>query len=252
METSRYLACLRHDAARLRAVAADNPELPVPSCPDWTVADLVAHVAQAYQHKTECIRQGKLPKPWPPPPTGAEPVEEFDRSLAELLAEFDKHQPTDRAATWYDPDQSVGFWIRRMAQETVIHRVDAELAISDVTAVPTDLALDGIAEVLGIFLGWASVEDVRREGPDSWPALASTDERVVVVRAGDSAWSVRPTPQGVQVSPGATPDPAATVSGDPVDLLLWLWRRGGDDKLAVHGDPRPVSALHDLMHTATQ
>ncbi|HEX2419673.1 MAG TPA: maleylpyruvate isomerase family mycothiol-dependent enzyme [Micromonosporaceae bacterium] len=155
MEMSRYLACLWHDAARLRAIAVDNLELSVPSCPGWTVADLIGHVAEAYQHKTECIRQGKLPKPWPPPPTGEEPVERFDRSLSELLAEFDKHQPTDAAGTWYTPDQSVGFWIRRMAQETVIHRVDAELAISDVTAIPTDLALDGVDEVLGIFLGWA-------------------------------------------------------------------------------------------------
>lgn len=176
----------------------------------------------------------------------------FDRSLAELLAEFEKHEPTDSAATWYPPDQSVGFWIRRMAQETVIHRVDAELAIGEVTAIPSDLAVDGIDEVLGIFLGWGSIEAIRREGPDSWPALARADERVVVVRGDDSGWSVLPTPTGVQVSPGVTPDPAATVSGDPVDILLWLWRRAGDDNLTVWGDVGPVSLLHDLMDTATQ
>jgi uncharacterized protein (TIGR03083 family) len=252
METSRYQACLAHDAARLREAAGGHLDLPVPSCPGWTVADLVVHTAMVYQHKTECIRRHEFPRPWPPPATGEEPIEMFDRSLAELLAEFEKHEPTDSAATWYPPDQSVGFWIRRMAQETVIHRVDAELAIGEVTAIPSDLAVDGIDEVLGIFLGWGSIEAIRREGPDSWPALARADERVVVVRGDDSGWSVLPTPTGVQVSPGVTPDPAATVSGDPVDILLWLWRRAGDDNLTVWGDVGPVSLLHDLMDTATQ
>lgn len=252
METSRYLACLKHDAARLREVASGSLDLPVPSCPDWTVTDLLAHVTEVYQHKTECIRQGKQPESWPPPATDEAPIELFDRSLADLLAEFDHHDPAEQAYTWYDPDQSVSFWIRRMALETVIHRVDAELAISDVTAIPTDLALDGTDEVLGIFLGWASVEEIRREGSDSWPMLARADGSIVVVRADDSAWSVRPTPQGVQVSPGASPEPAATVSGDPVDVFLWLWRRSGDEKLAVQGDSGAVSLLHDLMRDATQ
>jgi uncharacterized protein (TIGR03083 family) len=251
METSRYLACLTHDAARLREAASGSLDLPVPSCPDWTVADLVRHVAVVYQHKTECIRQGELPKPWPPPATGEDPIEEYDRSLTGLLAEFDQHEPADHAATWYDPDQSVGFWIRRMAQETVIHRVDAELAISDVTAIPTDLALDGIDEVLGIFLGWASIEEIRHEGSEVWPALARADGQAVVIRADDSAWTVRPSPSGVEVS-AVGREPVATVAGDPVDVFLWLWRRAGDEKLTVQGDPGAVLLLHDLMHDATQ
>lgn len=250
METSRYLACLKHDAARLREVASGSLGLPVPSCPDWTVTDLLAHVTEVYQHKTECIRQGKRPEPWPPPPTDEDPIERFDGALADLLDEFDHHDPADQAYTWFDPDQSVGFWIRRMALETVIHRVDAELAISDVTAIPTDLALDGIDEVLGIFLGWASIEEARRD--EAWPVLERVDGTIVVVRTDDSAWSVRPTPQGVQVSSGAGPEPAATVSGDPVDVLLWLWRRAGDEKLTVQGDSGAVSLLHDLMRDATQ
>ena len=50
------------------------------------------------------------------------------RAYGELIAEFGARQPTDPTPTWYDPDQTVAFWIRRMAQETVIHRMDAELA----------------------------------------------------------------------------------------------------------------------------
>ena len=48
----------------------------------------------------------------------------------------------------------MGFWFRRMAHETVIHRVDAELAAGLPTAhVPDDLAIDGIDEVSRFFEG---------------------------------------------------------------------------------------------------
>ncbi|MGH3740639.1 MAG: maleylpyruvate isomerase family mycothiol-dependent enzyme, partial [Micromonosporaceae bacterium] len=193
MEASRYLSCLRHDATRLREVASGRLNAAVPSCPDWTVADLVTHVSVVYLHKAKCIQLGEFPRPWPPDFSGEQPPALLDRSLAELLDEFDKHGPADPAKTWYAPDQSVGFWIRRMAQETVIHRVDAELVADDVTAIPNDLAVDGIDEVLSIFLGWDSLDTIGREGPDSWPALAVADGRAVEVRAGGRVWSVRPT-----------------------------------------------------------
>ena len=43
---------------------------------------------------------------------------------AGLVAEFSARKPEDPAGTWYTPDQTVGFCIGRMAQETVIHRID--------------------------------------------------------------------------------------------------------------------------------
>ncbi|MGH3655974.1 MAG: maleylpyruvate isomerase family mycothiol-dependent enzyme [Micromonosporaceae bacterium] len=252
METSRFLECLRHDAARLRLVADGHLGLTVPSCPDWTVAHLVRHVAEAYLHKVRSIQLGERPQPWPPDLSGEESLALFDRALAELLAEFESHQPTDHAWTWYDPDQSVGYWIRRMAQETVIHRVDGELAIGEVTAIPADLAADGIDEVLTIFLAWDSVDTIEREGPESWPGLAQSAGEVVRIRAGDHTWSVRLTPAGVEVSTGEAPDAAATVTGDPVDVLLWLWRRGDVDRLTAEGDLKQVDVLHQLMYAATQ
>jgi len=255
METSRYLTCLQHDAARLRQAAEGHLDLQVPSCPDWKVADLVQHVAEVYQHKALCIRLREFPRPWPPDFGDEDRIELFDRSLAELLAEFDKHDPADPAKTWFDADQTVGFWIRRMAQESVIHRVDAELAIGEVTAIPADLAVDGVDEVLAIFLSWDSQDTIAREGDTrSWPALADADAdgRTIEVRAGDHAWSVLPAPSGVELSSGGTETPAATVSGDPVDVLLWLWRRGDAAKLTVDGDPKLVDGLHELMRIATQ
>lgn len=252
METSRYVACLAHDAARLRAVAEGHLDARVPSCPDWTVADLVRHVAEAYQHKTESIRRGEKPQPWPPDLSTEEPIALLDRSLADLLAEFEAHDPADRAWTWFPDDQSVGFWIRRMAQETVIHRVDGELAADEITAIPADLAVDGIDEVLVIFLGWDSFDTLKQAGPEEWPGLDQADGRVIQIAAGGKEWSVRPTPAGVEVSPGGTPDAAVSVTGDPADVLLWLWRRGDGHRLTVAGDRGLADYLHEQMAHATQ
>ncbi|MQA26587.1 MAG: maleylpyruvate isomerase family mycothiol-dependent enzyme [Micromonosporaceae bacterium] len=252
METSRYLSCLRHDAARLRTVAEGHLDDRVPSCPEWTVADLVRHVAVVYQHKTHCIRLGEKPQPWPPDLSKEEPLALLESSLADLLKEFEAHEPTDHVWTWYPPDQSVGFWIRRMAQETVIHRVDAELAAGEVTAAPDDLAVDGIDEVLSIFLGWDSFDTLERAGPGEWPGLESADGQVVRIAAGGDAWSVRPTPAGLEVSSGGTDEAAAVVTGEPVDVLLWLWRRGDDHRLSVAGDRNLVEFLHAQMAHATQ
>ena len=44
-----------------------------------------------------------------------------------------------------------------MAQETVIHRLDAELALgAPIAPIPEDLAVDGIDEVLKLFVGYGS------------------------------------------------------------------------------------------------
>ena len=127
MENQRLLECLQADYTRLRDVAsAADLTAKVPSCPEWTVADLVEHVSMVYLHKVECMRLGSAPDPWPPEGVDrSDPVALLDRSYAALSEEFASRPPQAHAFTWYEPDQTVGFWIRRMAQETVIHRVDA-------------------------------------------------------------------------------------------------------------------------------
>ncbi|GAB7052672.1 hypothetical protein [Catenuloplanes indicus] len=67
--------------------------------------------------------------------------------------------------------------------------------------------------------------------------------------AGGS-WCVRLAPDAVTVTTGE-PDADATVSGDPVDVLLWLWRRGGAGNLSTTGDAALIAVLHDLMAKPT-
>jgi uncharacterized protein (TIGR03083 family) len=252
MTPERFLDCLTLDYARLRDIAPKDLDAAVPSCPGWNVTDLVRHVAEVYLHKVESMRQQRQPDPWPLPEfADAEAVSLLDRGWAELTAEFDQRSPDSSAHTWYEPDQTVGFWIRRMAQETVIHRIDAELALnSDVQPVPQDLAVDGVEEVLTVFLGYGSKRWSEYFGDD----LAKADSRPVLVSCGGSAWELRAAPEGVDVEPGAPSDAggaAAAVQGEPAQMLRWLWGRGGDD-MAISGDAELVAQLRRLLVTATQ
>jgi uncharacterized protein (TIGR03083 family) len=249
MQPARYLECLAADAARMRDVAARDLSTQVPSCPDWSTADLVRHTATVYLHKAECMRQNAFPKPWPPPGLASEePLALFDRAYADLLHEFDVREPNEATVTWYPPEQTVGFWIRRMAQETVIHRVDAELAQGDgPTPIPADLAVDGVDEVLERFLAYQSTTWRSEFGE----LLDDCDGRAVRVNAGDRSWLARLAAEGVSIS-ASDDGAAASVSGAPDAVLLWLWRRAGDDTVKLDGDASVRRKLWQLLGATTQ
>jgi uncharacterized protein (TIGR03083 family) len=254
MECSRFLDCLAADFARLRLIVPIDPTAAVPTCPGWTVADLTRHVGQVYLHKTVAMREGAEPDPWPPPELAhEEPLALLDRAYATLLAEFAARKPEDPAGSWYTPDQTVGFWIRRMAQETVIHRIDAELGTRQpVAPVPTDLAVDGIDELLKVFVAysvanWASYFTAILAGSPGW---------TYTVRTAGAVWRLRTGPSlfAVEDSPG---DDATdvTVSGPPMAVLRWVWNResaGEPSGVTVRGPEEAVAELRRCIVTATQ
>jgi uncharacterized protein (TIGR03083 family) len=250
------MECLSSDYGDLRdAAAAVELTSPVPSCPGWTMADLVFHVGEVYLHKVTSMRTGQIPQDWPPPGLAEEPpLALLGRAYGELIAELTTRDPASPTPTWYEPDQTVAFWIRRMAQETVIHRIDAELgAGAPVTPVPDDLAVDGIDEVLRIFLSDSSVN-----WPDEFSAmkgghLASEDgQDTIVIAAGPAAWTLNPSPRGVLVADGPSDGPRLTVRAVPDPVLRWLWGRAGDDAVQFTGDPAWAEYLRRMMVEVTQ
>jgi hypothetical protein len=98
MQSSRYLDCLASDYASLRsaAVAAGLTD-PVPSCPEWTVADLITHVGHVYLHKAVLMREDKWPQPWPPHDLPADPFAVLDLGYREVTAEFASRAPQEYA-----------------------------------------------------------------------------------------------------------------------------------------------------------
>jgi len=254
MDYPRLLDCLAADFARLRAVVPADLTAAVPTCPGWTVADLAHHVGEVYLHKTRAIQEGTEPEPWPPADLGAEdPLALLDRAYAGLRAEFATHQPADPAGSWYAPDPTVGFWIRRMAQETVIHRIDGELGTGQpVVPVPADLAVDGIDELLKVFVAYGVAE---------WASyftgiLASSPGWTYLVQTDGAAWRVRTGPGLFTVADGTDGGPPdVTVSGPPAAVLRWAWNResaGGPGDVTVEGAPEAVEELRRCIVTATQ
>jgi uncharacterized protein (TIGR03083 family) len=224
MDESRYLECLAADHGDLRDAAASvDLTVAVPTCPGWTMGDLVFHVAEVYLHKVTVMRTGQWPEQWPPPGQAHEAeLPMLGRAYGELIAEFRTRQPTDPTPTWYDPDETVAFWIRRMAQETVAHRIDAELAAGlPVTPVPDDLAVDGVDEILKRFLGY------------------------------DAAWTVRPSPHEVVVTDGPGENPRVVIQAAPDPMLRWLWGRAGDNTVRLTGEAW-AGYLRRMLAAATQ
>ncbi|HEY1643020.1 MAG TPA: maleylpyruvate isomerase family mycothiol-dependent enzyme [Streptosporangiaceae bacterium] len=246
MEFSRYLDCLAAEFARLRAAVPADLAAAVPTCPGWTVADLTRHVGRMYLHQSLCIRDRAEPEPWPPPGLAAEePVTLLDRGYAALAAQFAAHGPADPAGCWFTPGQTVGFWARRMAQETVIHRIDAELSTGRVVGqVPADLATDGIDELLRVFLAWSFAQWPE----DFTPILASSPGWTCAVQAGDTTWRVRTGPGTLEVADGPGGTAAdLTVSGPPSAVLRWAWNREAAAELSGVTVTGPPGALAELQ-----
>jgi uncharacterized protein (TIGR03083 family) len=246
VDEQRFLECLDADFTRLRAVVDGAMDAPVPSCPGWTGGDLARHVAEVYLHKTETMRQGTWPAPWPP--ELPDPLAALDDAYRQLTGEFAAREVTDKALTWYAHDQTVGFWLRRMAQETVIHRLDAELAAgAEHDPVPADLAVDGIDELLVCFLASAAEED-----PDELSEyLADCDGRTVQIATEGAGWQVQLGPETVTVERGES-DAEAAVRGEPGAVLRWLWRRTDDDVVRLDGNRWAIGKLRAVLGAVTQ
>lgn len=245
MTPDAFLAHLRRDAERMAELAPGGLDNPVPACPGWTVEEALVHTGSVYSHKVACMRLPGGPQQqedWDHGPAeGQPPAEWFRERLTELVDELTSRGADSPSVTWHDEDQTVGFWFRRMAQETAVHRVDVESGFDAVSPVPDDLAVDGIDEVLDLFLRYQN-DDVGPDGPG---------RGTVAVRTGDHIWRQTLTADEAQLS--REPGPAdAVVSGEPSELLLWLWGRRPDSAVQREGDEELLGAFRERLRVVTQ
>ncbi|GAA0600879.1 maleylpyruvate isomerase family mycothiol-dependent enzyme [Kribbella sandramycini] len=239
-----YLGQVEIEAARLAEVARLGGAAAVPSCPGWTVETVVRHVAQVYLHKVEILRRGELPDPWPPAELEARDAAELYAEAVTAIVEALTAAGPDRPVWTFSPaDRTSGFWFRRMAMETVVHRVDAELAHDVLTPLDTELALDGIDELLYPNLAGPWWE----EGDTGYPVDAT-----VRITAGGRWWTVRLDATSVAVGQGAEGDAAAEVFGEPSAVYLWLWGRLGDDAVQFAGDAEVLRGFRGRLAESTQ
>jgi uncharacterized protein (TIGR03083 family) len=234
-------AVRREGEVFLAAALAADLTAPVPPCPKWTVWDLVRHLGVVYNWQRTHFVRGETTEPAHERVTAPEGEAVYDWFAAEHAGMLDALaglDPATPAWNWSVRPETAEFWFRRMAQETAVHRWDAQSAAGLPQPVEPVLAADGVSEVLEVFLPGG-----RNTGPadhDGVVRLIATDTGTEwAVRVRGTAVSVLDTGTVLDAGPGAQAAAAGTAS----DMLLALWGRVPFDVLRVEGDPVLLQAL---------
>ena len=169
-------------------------------------------------------------------------VDFYDEQLHRVVEALRTRDPATHVGTWYEPDQSVGFWVRRMMQETVIHRADVESAGGPIAPVPDEVAVDGIDELIERMLCY----DV-----EAYAEAPGGGERVVI-ETGDAAWTVTLGKAAATFVRRGDDDADARMSGSPSDVLLALWNRLPYDAVETSGDQAALATLRGAVVATTQ
>lgn len=249
MHPDEHLDSLKRDGAKVaELVAAGDLDAKVPACPGWTLETLVNHLGRVHRWATSVVQRGESDER-PPFPDAPQRIDEawYTEGLDGLVAALTEAGPD--APAWTFPGvatRTARFWYRRQAQETSMHRWDAQSAAFDAGSrgepdpIDTELAVDGVDEFLDQFAG--PMRLLRQQEPQE---LGGT----VHLHATDSPhgeWLVRTSGRELLVGHGHEESDAA-VRGTASDLLLWLWQRAGTDRLEVFGDDTVVARWPEVL-----
>ena len=104
-------------------------------------------------------------------------------------------------------------------------------------------------EVLKRFLGY-DVEALEQLTGGHLASDGGPD--TITVRAGQAAWTVRPSLGKVVIEDGASENPRVAVQAAPDPMLRWLWGRAGDDAVRLTGEEAWAGYLRRMLATVTQ
>lgn len=220
----RYLESISRDGAVIGELCRRYPGRTVPTCPDWTGADVLAHLSAFAMWLRRTFAEPDGLASALPPVDPEEAVRDWGRTLGDLLTLLRDADPDDTVPNWSTGGQTAAFWLRRTAQDVAVHRWDAaRLASATPEPVPADVARDGVGEYLDVFVTTAF-------------AAGAAPENEVTVR-------LEMTDLGESVSRDLPhPGPVTTLRGTASDLLLGLWHRRDPRDLVADGDPAPIEA----------
>ena len=233
MDFTTWMEALRTEGVRMAAVAEQvSADVPVPSCPDWSVRDLVRHTGRVHRWAGLMISESRLEPPanlgeiipagWP----SDDGLVEWFREGHELLAAALENAPPDlQCWSIMDAPSPRNFWARRQAHETSIHRVDTELAAGALSGFDPMHAADGIDELLVWFIG----------RPGRSPSASTEMTLGVFATDMNRGWTATFGPEKGHGRPGIG-EPDCTVSGTAADLYPYLWSRTPLGDLHVEGD----------------
>jgi uncharacterized protein (TIGR03083 family) len=213
----------------------------VPSCPEWTLGQLLNHVGAAHRWAEEIVRTraehlppdqelrhlGSAPRPASWLPDGA-------RKLADTLHEAG---PDARLVTPVPAGPPrAAFYARRFMNETAIHRADATLAVGAEFTLDHDVAVDAMEEwlELGSLPVMLDYFPERRAllGEGRTVHLSPTDGG----KSKSEGWTVDLTGDLLAWHHGAPTQPTATIQAPLTDLLLIIYGRRPAKTANLTGD----------------
>lgn len=221
VDHQEHCAALETEIERFAEVyALAPPALAVPSCPGWSVDDVALHLGTVQRWAERLVRllaPRRIPSDAMNLDLGPVSASWLRQGGNQLLSTLRAGDPDAPMWAW-GADQHLRFWSRRQLHETLVHRMDIELASGVSPHVEATIASDALDEFL-VNLPPAArfsplVRDIRGHG------------EVLEVKANDVAatWTLRLVPDGFELLDGpVTGD--SLVSGTALDLLLVFYRR---------------------------
>lgn len=224
-----YPAAVRRDGFALAdAAEAAGPAAPIAGCPGWAVADLVWHITEVHYFWGEIVGRGlhdpELVPPLERPGDFPALLARFRAGVEHLASTLAAADPAAPVWTWAR-QKDAGFVIRHQAQETAVHRWDAERAAGRAVTIDPALAADSIDEFLEHTAAW------RLEG--AAPVAGS-----VHMHPTDASgeWTISEDDAGALVLQRVHAKGDAAMRGRASDLLLILYRRIGRETAEAFGD----------------
>lgn len=215
----RQIDTLAGEGARLAAGVRRDPGAPLRSCPDWTGADLLAHVCGFVRYVRGLLHDPASADRELPAVGAADADATWDDDLARLVDALRTTPPGAPAPNWAVSPDTAAFWQRRAAHELAVHRWDAETARdAEPSPIDADVAADGVDEFFDVFVATGLAAGMV-------PRTAAT-------------LAVELTDRGTRRThdlPEA--GPVTTIRGTAEDVLLAVWGRRPLLPLHTDGDP---------------
>jgi uncharacterized protein (TIGR03083 family) len=217
---------IRVEGEALAGAAESSPfDAPVPGCPGWDVEALLRHIGDVHRWAATIVRERvpeRLQRDFAGP-LGREDLlawyRDGHRALIETLVAA---SPDDVFWFWGPAPNALAFRARRQANETAVHRCDAESACGSINQLTTVDALDALDEWFGLAVRRARAPD----GGGRILRLVATD--------ADATWNLI---LGDRVE--VTSDRGrghCELRGTASDLYLWSMNRQGVERVTVSGD----------------
>ncbi len=238
--TPRHLDLIRAEGSALGRAARIDPTRPVPRYPGWSVADLVVHIGSVHRRTLRIVEeraQEPVDRVYPDTDEPDEVLAWYDDGLEALADAF---EVTDKELEVWGlvPSCNVGWWQRRMAVETSIHRWDAESAHGPAREIDAELAVDAIDE-FGQLPAFRLARAKLGE-PGTVLMLSATDQ--------SASWRLVQGDDSVTLGRADEAEGGATVSGTASDLYLDMVGRTAGS-LSAEGDVAVIEAWRSMTNS---